>query len=62
MTISEILAVYPEAEPVLSKWGFHCISCPLAAMESLEQGAMAHGLNDGDLKKLISEIEALEKK
>ena len=40
--------------------GMHCIGCPAAMFETLEQGAMAHGI---DIKGLVEKInEKLEAK
>ena len=47
-TIGELLNIYPEAAPILMEIGMHCLGCPSAQMESLEEAAMVHGI-DGDL-------------
>ncbi|MEK6859709.1 MAG: DUF1858 domain-containing protein [Nanoarchaeota archaeon] len=60
MSFSEILEKNPDAVEVLFRNGMHCIGCGMAAMETLEQGAMMHGL---DPDKLVEEINRqLEKK
>jgi len=53
MTFSEIIQKAPEAGEVLFNSGMHCIGCGMAGMETLEQGALAHGL---DPDKLVDEI------
>ena len=53
MSFSEILEKNPEAIEILLKHGMHCIGCPMSQMESLEEGAVAHGL---DADKLVEEI------
>ena len=53
MSFSEIMEIAPDAGEVLFKSGMHCIGCGMAAFETLEQGAMAHGL---DPDKLVNEI------
>ena len=63
MTLGEILVKYPEAAEVLVKHGFHCIGCPATSMETIEQGARVHGMNDKDIKSLIRELnKAVSKK
>ena len=42
--------------PILLASGMHCIGCPSAQGESLEEAAMVHGMNIEDLMK---KIEAL---
>ena len=54
-TIGELLNVYPEAAPILMEIGMHCLGCPSAQMESLEEAAMVHGI-DSDL--LVEKINA----
>ena len=54
-TIGELLSVYPECAPILMEIGMHCLGCPSAQMESLEEAAMVHGI-DSDL--LVEKINA----
>ncbi len=62
-TIGEILQKHGEkAAEILMKAGMGCIGCPGAQMESLENGCKAHGLSDDDIKKVVKELQALEKK
>lgn len=53
MTIGELLSVKPEAAPVLLEIGMHCLGCPSAQAESLEEAAMVHGL---DVNVLLEKI------
>lgn len=55
MTIGQLLSVAPMAAPILMEMGMHCLGCPSAQAESLEEAAMVHGL-DADL--LIEKINA----
>tara|TARA_Y100000310_G_C20687229_1_gene819857 strand:- start:1174 stop:1380 length:207 start_codon:yes stop_codon:yes gene_type:complete len=59
MNFSEILDKFPEVTGVLFEKGMHCIGCPMAQMETLEQGANAHGL---DVNKLVKELNKKIKK
>ena len=56
MTIGEILRTNPAVAPILMEAGMHCLGCPSAQGESLEEAAMVHGMNIDDL---MSKIEAL---
>lgn len=56
MTIGEILNANPNVAPVLLDAGMHCLGCPSAQGESLEEAAMVHGL---DIDALMAAIEAL---
>ena len=45
MTIGEILAINPMVAPILMEIGMHCLGCPSAQGESLEEAAMVHGID-----------------
>ena len=53
MTIGELLNAHPEAAPVLMGIGMHCLGCPSAQGETLEEAAFVHGI---DSKMLVDEI------
>ena len=53
MTIGEILAINPMVAPILMEIGMHCLGCPSAQGETLEEAAMVHGL-DADV--LVAQI------
>ncbi|MBR9705684.1 DUF1858 domain-containing protein [Candidatus Pacearchaeota archaeon] len=54
MNFHEIMQDHPEAIEILLNKGMHCIGCPMAMMETLEEGALAHGLNPDKLVKEIN--------
>lgn len=56
MTIGEILRTNPEVAPVLLEAGMHCLGCPSAQGESLEEAAMVHGIDIDALMKAIEEV------
>lgn len=55
MSFAEIVREEPEVAEVLMEKGMHCIGCPMAMQESLEQGAIAHGLDPDKLEKELNE-------
>jgi hybrid cluster-associated redox disulfide protein len=59
MSFAEIMQKAPGAAEILMEKGMHCMGCPMAMQETLEQGALAHGL---DPDKLIEEINKKLKK
>ena len=56
MTIGEIIRKSPEVAPVLLEAGMHCLGCPSAQAETLEEAAMVHGI---DVDELMAAIENL---
>ena len=55
MTIGQLLSVAPLVAPVLMEVGMHCLGCPSAQAETLEEAAMVHGL---DADSLVEKINA----
>ena len=45
MTIGEILRTNPDVAPILMEAGMHCLGCPSAQGESLEEACMVHGID-----------------
>ena len=62
MNFAEVLEKYPQTADIMMKHGLHCIGCHIAAYESIEQGCMAHGMGEEDLKKMIDEMNMAIKK
>jgi len=55
MTIGEVVRINPDIAPILMGIGMHCLGCPSASAESLEEACMVHG---ADTDKLVSDINA----
>jgi len=53
MSIGEIVEQYPETVPVFMSHGLGCIGCAIAQFETLEEGAMAHGI---DVEVLVQDL------
>ncbi|MFZ2411740.1 MAG: DUF1858 domain-containing protein [Candidatus Methanoperedens sp.] len=45
MTIEKVVTEYPESMMVFMRHGLHCVGCHVSAFESIEDGALAHGIN-----------------
>ena len=53
MKMGEVLREHPETTQVFLEHGLHCVGCQVAFMETIEQGATAHGI---DLDKLLKDL------
>jgi len=53
MIIADIIKVNMGIIPILLNEGMHCVGCPSAQGESLEQACMVHGI---DVEALVSKI------
>ena len=56
MTSGEILRTNPAVAPVLLEAGMHCLGCPSAQGESLEEAAMVHGIDIDALMQAIAQL------
>ncbi|WP_066713287.1 DUF1858 domain-containing protein [Clostridium sp. Marseille-P299] len=54
MTIAEIIQTDQNIIPILLDSGMHCIGCPSAQGESLEEACMVHGIEVEDLVNQIN--------
>jgi hybrid cluster-associated redox disulfide protein len=66
MTIMDVVNKYPQSIKVFFEHGLFCIGCNVAYRETVEQGAMAHGLDVSQLMDRLNEAinnpEPAEKK
>ncbi|MDO4274945.1 MAG: DUF1858 domain-containing protein [Eubacteriales bacterium] len=53
MLIGQLINLDPNVAPILMRAGMHCLGCPSAQMESLEEAAVVHGL---DVDVLVQQI------
>ncbi len=58
MTIRELLALYPGTARIMMSFGLHCLGCPHATAESLEEAGMVHGINVDEMVDQINQYLA----
>ena len=61
MTFGELFEVAPKATEKLAELGLFCGGCPMAQLETIEQGARAHGLEPDKLVNMLNKIDKKEK-
>lgn len=54
MTIGEVVRNHPQTVPVFFKHGLACVGCHVANWETVEQGAISHGIQD--LEALLRDL------
>lgn len=54
MIIGELLGVDERVAPMLMRAGMHCLGCPSAQGESLEEACMVHGIDSDELVNRIN--------
>ena len=59
MSIADVLRINRMTAPIFMQYGMHCLSCPHATAESLEEAGAVHGIDVdelvADLNKFIAE-------
>lgn len=58
MSIASVMQQDPEVAPVFMRFGMHCLYCPHASAESIEQASLVHGIDADQLIAAINEYFA----
>jgi len=56
MSIAEVVMKWPETAGAFMEAGLHCYGCAAARYETIEQGALAHGIDPDKLIEALNEI------
>mgnify|MGYP000810623623 CR=1 FL=1 len=59
--IGDILDMDQSTAPYFMEIGMHCLGCPSAQGESLEEACMVHGIDCDNLVAGINEVLAMQK-
>ncbi|MBS3166860.1 DUF1858 domain-containing protein [Candidatus Woesearchaeota archaeon] len=54
--IGDITRTHPDVVALLFEAGLHCVGCHVSHSESLEEGCLAHGMSEKDVKELVEKI------
>jgi hybrid cluster-associated redox disulfide protein len=60
MTIAEVLRLNRETGPIFLNFGMHCITCPVASAESIEEASSVHGIDADALVKALNDFLATQ--
>ena len=58
MSIGEVLNIHRGTARIFMEFGMHCLGCPHATAESLEDACAAHGANVDELVHHLNEFLA----
>ncbi|MGL5436995.1 MAG: DUF1858 domain-containing protein [Lachnospiraceae bacterium] len=56
MLIGELVQMNELIPPILMRVGMHCLGCPSAQSETLEEACMVHGIDCDNLVSGINEV------
>jgi hybrid cluster-associated redox disulfide protein len=54
--INEVLEANENAAEILFEAGMGCVGCPMAQMESLKDGCLAHGMSAKDVEEVVKKL------
>lgn len=54
MSIGQVLSMDRGTAPIFMSFGMHCLTCPHATAESLEQACAAHGVSADQLVEKLN--------
>lgn len=61
MNIREVLEMDPGTARIMMSFGLHCLGCPHATSESLEEAGQVHGINVDEMVHQLNEFLAKKK-
>ena len=56
LTIGDVLEQYPDAAPLLTEKGIHCVGCHVSPFETLEEGFRSHGMSEEDIDTTLADV------
>ena len=56
LNIGEVVARFPETAEIMTGYGLHCVGCHVNPYESIEAGALGHGMPQEMIDKMIAEM------
>ncbi|HKZ33813.1 MAG TPA: DUF1858 domain-containing protein [Candidatus Nanoarchaeia archaeon] len=60
--INDLLEKNPEVAEILMAYGLHCVGCHFSDLDTLEDGAMMHGISDEEIGLMIKDVNKVVKK
>lgn len=56
--MSDLVVQYPELVQTLTEdYGLHCVNCMLNDFDTLEEGALLHGIEGEDFEEMVENLE-----
>jgi hybrid cluster-associated redox disulfide protein len=54
--LGEVANKYPDAAKIMLEYGLHCVGCFANQFDTVEQGALIHGLSAEELDEMIFRV------
>ena len=59
MTVGDVVRKYPQVAPIFQSYGLHCVGCGVQYFETIEQGAMGHGMNEETFANMLKDANTV---
>ena len=59
MTVGNIIKKYPQAAAVFQQYGLACTGCNVAHFETIQQGAMGHGMDTETFEMMLTDANEI---
>jgi len=56
MNIGDVVAKYPETAEIMTGYGLHCVGCHVNPYETIQAGALGHGMKQETIDNLLKEM------
>jgi len=61
--LGEIMEKFPKvADYLMERYSLHCMGCPMASMETLEEGLRGHGFSKKEIEGIVEELGRFDQK
>lgn len=61
MLIGKVVEKYPHAASIMTSFGLHCVGCHVNPYETIEQGALGHGMPQDMFEEMMQEVNKAAK-
>jgi len=60
ISMADLVEQYPElVEPLTYDYGLHCVNCMISDFDTLEEGAVIHGIEGEYFEQMIKDLEKI---
>ena len=56
MLLGDVIQVYPETAAVMLEYGLHCVGCFANQFDTVEQGALLHGMDQEEISEMLERV------
>ncbi len=56
MLLGDVVQQYPETAEIMLEYGLHCVGCFANQFDTVEQGAMIHGMSEEEIDEMLERV------